>query len=311
MIKRLLSFIPLFICLFLISRIAALTVSHFNEQSVGYKILNPLADPLKAATYVITSFTRPEFSKVVLEGLVGEKGIYAVAVYDLKTGHFFYYNEHKKFQSASLYKLWIMEQTYQSVANKSLGSDDVLSSDVAALNADFGIASESAELKEGSITMTTQFAVSQMITISHNYAALLLSKEVGLQNVQQFLKSNGFEDSHIGQPPITSAYDIASFYRKLYFGQLVNPTISKDMLSLLKKQQINDRIPKYLPEKVEVAHKTGELDYVKHDAGIVFSKKGDYIVVFLSETSNPSHAAEVEAHLSKVIYDYIQQYKDI
>lgn len=47
--------------------------------------------------------------------------------------------------------------------------------------------------------------------------------------------------------------------------------------SFALKQKINDRIPKFLPKEVVVAHKTGDMDYFEHDVGIVYTPKGDYI----------------------------------
>ena len=77
------------------------------------------------------------------------------------------------------------------------------------------------------------------------------------------------------------------------------------MEQLLLAQKINDRIPKYLPTGVKVAHKTGEIDYVRHDAGIVFGSK-DYIFVFLTDTQHPGEAPEQIALLAKKVYDELE-----
>ena len=74
------------------------------------------------------------------------------------------------------------------------------------------------------------------------------------------------------------------------------------MIELLKRQELNDRIPKNLPKSAPVAHKTGELGGAKHDAGIVFTKKGDYILILMSDTNVPQNAAEVEAKISRDIF---------
>ncbi|MBI2622076.1 serine hydrolase [Candidatus Microgenomates bacterium] len=79
------------------------------------------------------------------------------------------------------------------------------------------------------------------------------------------------------------------------------------MISLLLQQELNDRIPKYLPKEAKVAHKTGEIDFAKHDAGIVFANSGDYLIVVLSESDNPSAASERIANLSKAVYEYFSK----
>lgn len=233
-----------------------------------------------------------------------ESGKYGIVIRNLTTGELFEHNSHEKFESASLYKLWVMATVYQWIDDKKLSPDDILADDIASLNQKFLISSESAEMTEGSIQMSVEEALEKMITVSHNYAALLLSAKVRNSNIAKFLKDNDFAESSLGVPPETTASDTALFFEKLYQGEIVNKSSSLAMIELLKKQQLNDRIPKYVPFGTFVAHKTGELGYYKHDAGIVFSDKDDYIFVILSKTDSPSAAAEEIANLSKIIYDY-------
>ena len=94
------------------------------------------------------------------------------------------------------------------------------------------------------------------------------------------------------------------FFEKLYKGELIDPMYSQKMLTLLKAQQINHKIPKYLPDTVMIAHKTGELDEFSHDAGIVYTAEGDYVIVLLSDSDNPRAAEEVLARTSESIYSY-------
>ena len=79
------------------------------------------------------------------------------------------------------------------------------------------------------------------------------------------------------------------------------------MINLLTNQTVNDRIPKYLPANIKIAHKTGELETIRNDAGIVYGKKGDYIFVFLSDTKNPLDASETIATLSKQIFEELEK----
>ncbi|MDQ3547706.1 MAG: class A beta-lactamase-related serine hydrolase, partial [Chloroflexota bacterium] len=73
---------------------------------------------------------------------------------------------------------------------------------------------------------------------------------------------------------VTTAADIAALYVMLINGQIISESVSQEMLLLLKDQQINDRLPAYLPEDTIVAHKTGNLDGLIHDAGIIFAPTG-------------------------------------
>ena len=93
---------------------------------------------------------------------------------------------------------------------------------------------------------------------------------------------------------------------RIYKNTAVSPSASKEMLELLLAQQFNDRIPKYLPSVTRVGHKTGEIENFRHDAGIVIGQRGQYIFVFLSQTQNPTEAAETIATLSYEIYNALE-----
>jgi beta-lactamase class A len=195
-----------------------------------------------------------------------------------------------------------MAATYQALSEGKIKKTDVISDSIENLNKSFKIATEEAELKSGPIKTTVGDALEKTITVSDNYSALLLTKKLGLTKINLFLKKEQLTHSQTSLLPVTTASDIALFYFKLYNHQLVNYESSSEMIELLTRQAINDRIPKYLPKNISIAHKTGELDTVKHDAGIVFTPTGDFILVMLSDTDNPKIAAEKMAQLSQQIY---------
>lgn len=248
--------------------------------------------------------------KVVQESLKGTKGEYAVAVKNLKTGESYFLNSQKKFDTGSLYKLWVMAEAYRQIEKGELKEDEVLSGGISDLNTTFEISSDSAELTTGSISLPVRFALKQMITISHNYAALLLAERVRHSRINKLLDDYGLNSSSLGvgnEAPASTAADMLKFFEKLYMGELGNTISTKKMLDLLKDQRLNKKLPRYFPENVEIAHKTGEIDYFSHDAGIVFTKKGDYAIVVLSKTINPPAAEERIGRISKGVYDYFQK----
>jgi beta-lactamase class A len=112
---------------------------------------------------------------------------------------------------------------------------------------------------------------------------------------------------------ITSAKDAATMFETYYKGEWVNAQASKDALDIMLQCQTNSRIPKYL-HGVPVAHKTGTCDRVANDCGIVYSKKGDYILCLFYDGNIDSKEAYMAnaggykgdamlANISKDIYD--------
>ncbi|MBI2595526.1 serine hydrolase [Candidatus Daviesbacteria bacterium] len=258
----------------------------------------------------IGNLTNDKLRQEIEEALKDTKGTYGIVVKNLKTEENYQLNEHKTFQVGSLYKLWIMATVFNKIQSGVLTGDEELSSSVDVLNGKFNIDPDLAEMTEGTITLTVGSALKQMITISHNYAALLLTEKIRLSNVAAFLKEQDFKESKVGvngEAPVSTPFDIASFFEKLYKGKLGNAESTGKMLELLKQQTLNNKLPKGLPQGIAIAHKTGELGYFTHDAGIVFSEKGDYIIVILSESDYPPGAEERIGMVSKAVYEYFQK----
>lgn len=293
---------------FIIMLLAYFRVQAVEEGSVEMTILSPIASPINKGVATIHYVTKSKGLETVVQGIIkGQSGTYAIGIKNFKTGEDYFYNEERTFSTASIYKLWIMATVFKFIDEGKLTPEKQLSQSATTLNSAFGIDEESAEIKEGAISYTVKEALEQMITISHNYAAYLLTYAVKITPVKNYIHELGMTNSNTGDPSYTTVKDTALFYEKLYKGEVVNPTASKEMLEILRRQKINDRIPKYLPTDIESAHKTGELGQVKHDAGIVFAPNGDYIIVLFSETADQTTAAEVEANISKAVWNYFQK----
>ncbi len=260
-------------------------------------------------THIAEKVVRPQnpLETVVTESLVGSQGKYSVVIVNKKKNLFFSVHEHDVYDAGSFYKLWIMAVVVEQLQSGQLKEDEVLHGDIAALNKKFHIATDTAELKEGEVNFTIKSALRQMITISHNYAALLLTEKVRLSTIKKFLTDHGLHESVVGindKPPTTTASDIALFYDKLGKGEFADAIYTQQMFDLLKDQTLNNKLPLYLPENVIMAHKTAELGPYSHDGGIVYLPDGEYIIVVMSQSTYPPAAEEKIAQVSQAVYDY-------
>lgn len=244
----------------------------------------------------------------IVKNILKEKSSdYSVFIKNLKTGERYYLNEDKQYETASLYKLWVMAEAYRQIETGILKKEDILTANVSDLNQKFNITSESAELTEGNVSWPVENALKNMIMISDNYSALLLSSKVRLSNITLFLQNKGLLNSKVGtldKSPFSNAKDMGLFFEKLYSGELANEQYTNEMLALLKNQQINTKLSKHLPKNAVIAHKTGEFGKFSHDGGIVYLDKKDYIIVVLSDGKSPSLAEENIANISKAVYEY-------
>ena len=115
----------------------------------------------------------------------------------------------------------------------------------------------------------------------------------------------------------TSAKDCGKFLKTIYQIDKGTATDNNDTLAgaeymyrLLKMQTRKNKIPAQMPSEVKVANKTGELDHVENDAGIIYdTAKGiDLVVCFMSQDLNDTSAAQnTIAQDSRAIYGYYNE----
>ena len=212
---------------------------------------------------------------------------WAAAVVDLSTGNRCEINS-QPMQAASLIKLFIMGAVYEQYEKltQSYGQDYI----------------------DGLLW--------DMITVSDNTAANTLTNYLGGGDdaagravVNEYCSANGYQDTTMGRmllapadngDNMTSVSDCSEFLRKVYEEETAH---AQEMLKNLKGQQRRHKIPSGLPEGIESASKTGELDTVENDAAIVFAKN-PYILCVMSENLSDAGAAQnAIAGISTDVYE--------
>ena len=230
--------------------------------------------------------------KQVQSQLPAENGTWAVFISDLVNGTEGSLND-QKMQAASLIKLYIMGAVYENYdqITGQYGRDSVDSN------------------------------LYSMITVSDNDAANTLTtylgggdSAAGMQAVNSFCQAHGYDQTHMGRMLLasnenddnyTSVGDCGHLLQEIYKQDTSGYTLATDMFNLLKAQTRCNKIPAQLPEGVKTANKTGELDNVENDAGIIYDSKNDVVIVFMSQNlSSAGSAQNTIATLSRTIYDY-------
>lgn len=230
--------------------------------------------------------------KQVQSQLPAENGTWAVFISDLVNGTEGSLND-QKMQAASLIKLYIMGAVYENYdqITGQYGRDSVDSN------------------------------LYSMITVSDNDAANTLTtylgggdSAAGMQAVNSFCQAHGYDQTHMGRMLLasnenddnyTSVGDCGHLLQEIYKQDTSGYTHVADMFNLLKAQTRCNKIPAQLPEGVKTANKTGELDNVENDAGIIYDSKNDVVIVFMSQNlSSAGSAQNTIATLSRTIYDY-------
>jgi beta-lactamase class A len=106
----------------------------------------------------------------------------------------------------------------------------------------------------------------------------------------------------------STARETGRLFASMARGTLVSKEASDLMISILKRQQVNDRFPRYLGDGVAIAHKTGDgQPWVANDAGIVWVKEQPIVLVAFAGhhrgTTAEIHEAEARV-AAAVVHHY-------
>ncbi|HZD85325.1 MAG TPA: serine hydrolase [Gemmatimonadaceae bacterium] len=161
-----------------------------------------------------------------------------------------------------------------------------------------------------------------MITTSSNLATNLLLGVIGPDAVNRTLKEldvddgidlkRGVEDELAFEKGINNMVTADGLLRILVLlseGKAFSPALSRRMMDILHGQEFNQGIPARLPKGARVAHKTGEISTVAHDAGVVYlPKRKPYVLVILTEWDpEGSGRSRTIAAISHTIYEFLTQ----
>ncbi len=154
-----------------------------------------------------------------------------------------------------------------------------------------------------------------MITKSSNLATNLLVDVVGIQTVQAALDEleidgmrvlRGVEDQAAfgaGLNNEVTANGLLKLLRLIADGRAYSKESSDEMLKIMLEQQYRSGIPAGLPKATRVAHKTGNISTVHHDAGIVFLEgRKPYVLVILTQFPAEAGRGTAVADVSRDIY---------
>ncbi len=271
----------------------------------------PSVSPLQndAYTKVLGIFSvrkNPDDLKNKIQSTIGNSfKNYSVYVVDYRSNLTMGVNESEMFTGASINKLAIMAALYNEAQNGSVNFDRVITLQPEDIQ-DYG--SGSIRYDPPGSTYTVKTLVRLMMQKSDNTAAFLLGNYVvGLPKVQSLINSWGLTQTDMANNK-TSNKDMELLLRKIYGNNVANPSLTAEMLGFLKDSDYENRIPGDLPDDVTVYHKTGDGTTGEiHDVGIIIQgNTAYYIGILTSDVGDATAAAQLEAKISKIVYDFMR-----
>lgn len=255
---------------------------------VSHPILAQKAKPTpKQIPVTITSQTLDERIKDAIKDFSGHVWIYAK---NLDTGKDYSLRGDEQVRTASTIKLAIMAETFHQVAQGKISWNDEIVLTKEKKQGGSGILFEFSD----NTKIDLRTAVNLMIVVSDNTATNLVLDKVGADNVNDFMdalelkqtrsmrKIGGGGDSKASQDPrlklfglgASSPHDMVKLLEMLERGEVVSKEASAQMIEILKRQQFKDGIGRGLPDTIQSASKSGALDRLRSDVGIIYTRRG-------------------------------------
>lgn len=222
-----------------------------------------------------------------IKNFKGKVWIYAK---NLDTGKDYALRADEQVRTASTIKLPIMTEVFRQVAEGKLNwTDEIILTKEKKVGGS-GILFEFSD----NTKLDLRSAVHLMIVLSDNTATNLVLDKVGADNVNDFMDTLGLKqtrslrkvfgggDAKVSSDPrltlfglgVSSPKDMVRLLEMLEKGEVISREASMEMIAILKRQQYKNGIGRNLPDTVPSASKSGALDRLRSDVGIIYTRRG-------------------------------------
>lgn len=250
----------------------------------------------------------------------------AVAYVDFATGDSLHRNPDLVFHAASTMKIPVMMEVLRSAEEDRLRLDQqvLLVNQFASILDGSAYSLDASEDGDTTLYAFTGQRVSvrelmrRMIVRSSNLATNTLIELVGAAQVRAMAQWLGAANANVlrgvedqkafdaGMNNTITARDLAILLSAVESGKAVSPRAAALMREILAAQEFREKIPAGLPAGTRVAHKTGEITAVSHDAAIVYPpRRAPYVIVVLTRgIADGTVSARLIAEISRAVWEH-------
>jgi beta-lactamase class A len=218
-------------------------------------------------------------------------GTLCLAARDLRTGHVVRYHSDRRCKTASVIKLPILTHAAMAVREGLFSWGDPL---ILTDGEKVGGSGVLTQLTAG-LELTLRDACVLMTIVSDNTATNMLIERMGVGPINARMRSLGLPlttlyrksytpDTDASRPyglGMTTPDEMADLLGKLAEGRVGDGDVSREILKILAGQTLRDSIPRALLEGWKYAGKTGGIDGVRNDVGLVTAPDGSEFALAL------------------------------
>lgn len=250
----------------------------------------------------------------------------AVAFRTLDAKSEYFLRADDSFHAASTMKIPVMIELFHQAREGKLHFDDPLVirnefhsiADGSLYKLDPADDSETDLYKSEGQTRTLRQLCDLMITVSSNLATNLMIEKLGVENIRATVHSLGADGMRVlrgvedqkafdkGLNNATTARALLQLLTAIAQGRAVDPESSRHMVEILEQQKFNEGIPSGLPPGTRVAHKTGDITRIHHDAAIVYATKPFVLVILSRGLEDEKQNYTLMGDLARILYGAVE-----
>lgn len=281
---------------------------------IGFCVLQLSAFAQLPARDILKQKTEKDLQKII-DSSPSLTGIMAV---DLTSGESIGINADLIFTQASAIKIPILMEVYKQAHEKKFALSDIRVLSASNTVAGSGILNAMAD----PVNLSIRNFCMLMIGLSDNSATNTLIELVGMKNVSNTMQSLGFGNTRLqrkmidqqaslrNEENISTPAEAVKIMRLLYEGKFIDKTTSEEVLSILKKNPVeNSKIASGVPANVKLAFKTGGMGGVSTEWAIVYLQNRPYALAIMENYKTSSSPSDIFNLLSKRIYDHFSMMK--
>ena len=286
------------------------------------------AAPAPAASRSLAPLERSLYNGIVRIKKTHRLERLAVSFYDSETTLQWSFNADTLFHAASTIKIAVLIAVYAQVSRGELTTDAPVhvrnrftSVDGSPFVVPCGAMDAEVEKRIGR-TMTVYELAYEMITKSSNLATNLLIDVVGTDAIRRCLDElrvdgvvlkRGVCDEaafQAGVNNLVTANGVLRMLRMIADGRAYSPEVCAQMLEILLDTKARSGIPAGVPGDASVAHKTGTISTVHHDAGVVYiGNRRPYFLVILTQFPADVGRTTAVAEASRFVFESLGRLK--
>jgi len=246
----------------------------------------------------------------------GLDGVLGLAVKDLQTGKTFVINENEVFPQASSIKIALLFEVFKQAEEGNLRLDEFVNLEPTKKVAGSGVLFYMGFPR---LSLSVRDLCVLMIVLSDNTATNILIEKAGMEAVNRRMEGLGLAKTKLrrkmmdltaaaeGRENVSTPAEMMALLEKVQGGQVLKEPYRRDLIDILA---IPKESPMHagIPEDVAVADKTGELEAVRCDSGIVLLKNRPYIVCIMTTyLKNDADGNPAIARIARLVYEHFSR----